>query len=131
MYSQNAKLMFEKKILSPCRFPNYEKINQKRNYGSPKSPKKCQQKKIFTHHTYISVIRGRSLTKLTRRGGQLVPKFQLFVNVYTAENVNAGGWLVKKSQNPVKVVCERPLTTIPPEQMPTNHRFNKCFFVYT
>ena len=93
--------------------------------------KEMPTKKIFTHHTYISVIRGRSLTKLTRRGGQLVPKFQLFVNVYTAENVNAGGWLVKKSQNPVKVVCERPLTTIPPEQMPTNHRFNKCFFVYT
>ena len=86
---------------------------------------------IFLEYLIDPPFRGRSKTTLTRRGGQVVPKCQSFVNVYKAENVNAGGQLVKKSQTHVNVVCERPLTTIPPEQMPTNHRFNKCFFVYT
>jgi hypothetical protein len=36
-------------------------------------------------------------------------KCLLFVNVYTIENVNAGGRWSKKSQNLVRVVCEQPL----------------------
>ena len=34
----------------------------------------------------------------------------LFVNIYTIENVNAGGRWSKKSQNLVNVVCERALS---------------------
>ena len=45
--------------------------------------------------------RGRSHTMFTRRGGWLVQKFRLFVNVYKLENVNARGitvsdWVPKK-----------------------------------
>ena len=56
------------------------------------------------------LLRGRSQTTFTRRGRQVVQKCPLFVNVHTIENVNAGGQVVKKSQNLVNVVCEHTLT---------------------
>ena len=41
---------------------------------------------------YIAfLIRGRSQTTFTRQGRKVVQKCPLFVNVYTIENVNAGG----------------------------------------
>ena len=59
-------------------------------------------------HSLIQV-RGRSQTTFTRGGGQVVQKHPLFVNNYKVEHTNAGGLVVKKSQNLVNVVCERPL----------------------
>ena len=47
----------------------------------------------------------------------MVQKCPLFVNFHTIENVNTGGWVVKKSQNLVNVICERPPTD--------NSNFNK------
>jgi hypothetical protein len=38
----------------------------------------------------------------------LVQKCRLFVNFHKVENVNRGGYVVKKRQNHVNVVCERP-----------------------
>ena len=55
-------------------------------------------------------LRSVQKTMFTRRGRQMVQKYPLFVNVYTIENVNTGGQVVKKSQNLVNVVCERSLT---------------------
>ena len=52
---------------------------------------------------------GCSQTPLARRGGQVVPKYQYFVNVYKGENVNSGMVGGQKSQNLVNEVCERPL----------------------
>jgi hypothetical protein len=37
------------------------------------------------------IIRGRSQTTFTRQGRWVVQKCPLFVDVYTIENVNAGG----------------------------------------
>ena len=39
----------------------------------------------------------------------MVQKCPLFVNVYTIENVNLGGLVVKKSQKLVNLVCEQPI----------------------
>ena len=59
------------------------------------------------------LIWGHSQTTFTRRGRQVVQKCPFFVNVYTIENVNTGGQVVKRSQNRVNVVCERPLFKLP------------------
>ena len=66
-------------------------------------------KKAYIQHSGIISLRGRSLTTFTRQGRQVVQKCQLFVNGYTIENINAGGQVVKKSQNLVNAVCEGPL----------------------
>ena len=47
--------------------------------------------KEFQTKIAVNAIRGRSQTTLTRRGGQVVQKCQLFVIVYKVKNVNAGG----------------------------------------
>ena len=39
----------------------------------------------------------------------MVQKCPFFVNIHTIENVHAGGYVVKKIQNLVNVVCEQPL----------------------
>ena len=45
-----------------------------------------------------------SQTTFTRQGRQMVQKCPLFVNVYAIENVNAGGQVIKRSQNFVNIV---------------------------
>ena len=71
----------------------------------------CQRK--------ATLVRGRSQTTIARRGRQVVIKCPLFINIHTmVENVNAGGQVVKKSQNSANVVCERPPNT----QVPSNQR---------
>ena len=56
------------------------------------------------------ILRSCSQTTFTRRGRYVGdPKFPLFVNVHTIENVNEGGVGGQKSQNLVNVVCEQPL----------------------
>ena len=57
----------------------------------------------------INPFRVCSQTRFKRRGRWVVQKCPLFVNVHTIANVNAGGYVVKKSQNLVNVVCERPI----------------------
>ena len=47
--------------------------------------------------------RGRSQTTFTRRGRQVFHKCPLFVNVYTIENVNARGQVVKKKPKSCKM----------------------------
>ena len=55
------------------------------------------------------ILRVHSQTTHTRKGGQVAQKCPLFVNVHIIENVNGGRQVVRKSQNLVNVVCERPL----------------------
>jgi len=69
VYSQNAKLMFEKKNIITMSIPELWKNKPEKKLRISEITKEMSTKKIFTHHTYISVIRGRSQTTLTRRGG--------------------------------------------------------------
>ena len=53
--------------------------------------------------------------RLQEEGGRWLKNFtfrQRLYRSYTIRNVNGGGWVVKKSQNVVNVVCERPQTGI-------------------
>ena len=43
-------------------------------------------------------LRGHSQTMFTRRGRQVVQKCPLFINIYTIENVNTGGQVLKEAK---------------------------------
>ena len=84
----------ERRISSPSGSTNSMRDTESyRVVGSPACGSKCWY------------LRGRSQTTFTRRGRQGVQKCPLFVNVYTIENVNAVGQVVKKETKS----CQRSL----------------------
>ena len=60
----------------------------------------------------VSSLKDRSQTTFARRGRQVVQKCQIFVNIYTIENVNTGGQVVKKAKTLSTQFVNDPLPSI-------------------